>query len=104
MSCITSSIKVLASVIASSITHIDANVGMGIELQNGIDMSAEVVGDRVSSNLSLNGKATLNVSATQVCTIHKTEKYIKVDKDVLWVTPDVWEQIQVMSNTSWEIV
>lgn len=104
MSCINSSIKVLASVIVSSITHIGSDIGVGIDVQNDFHASVDVVGDRVCSKISMTDKATLNVSATQVCTIHKTEKYIKVDKDVLWVTPDVWEQIQVMSNTSWEIV
>lgn len=33
----------------------------------------------------------------------KIGKYLKVDKDVLWVTPDIWEQLQVMSNTEWTI-
>lgn len=33
----------------------------------------------------------------------KLYDYIKVDKDVLWVTPDVWEQLNVMSNVEWVI-
>lgn len=104
MSCISSSIKIIASVMASSITHIGADIGVGIEVQNDFHASVDVVGDRVCSKISITDKATLNVSATQICTIHKAEKYIKVDKDVLWVTPDVWEQIMVQSNTDWEIV
>lgn len=91
-------------VIVSSITHIGSDIGVGIDVQNGITMGAEIVGNRVCSNISMTDKATLNVSAMQICTIHKSEKYIKVDKDVLWVTPDVWEQIMVQSNTDWEIV
>lgn len=30
--------------------------------------------------------------------------FLKVDKDVLWVTPEVWEQLMVMSNLEWTII
>lgn len=33
----------------------------------------------------------------------KPANYLKVDKDVLWVTPDILEQLMVMSNTDWVI-
>lgn len=34
----------------------------------------------------------------------RIDQYLKVDKNVLWVTPDVWEQLMVMSNTEWTII
>lgn len=34
----------------------------------------------------------------------KIAKYCKVDKDILWVTPEIWEQIQIYSNTDWNII
>lgn len=46
-----------------------------------------------------------NVTAVlTLVTILKTDKFLKVDKDVIWVTPDIWEQLQIMSNTEWTII
>lgn len=33
----------------------------------------------------------------------KLSDYLKVDKDVLWVTPDIIEQLNIMSNVQWNI-
>lgn len=30
-------------------------------------------------------------------------KYVRVNKDVLWVTPWEWEQFLIESNVDWEI-
>lgn len=34
----------------------------------------------------------------------KVANFIKVDKDVIWVTPEIWEQLMVMSNVEWTII
>lgn len=33
----------------------------------------------------------------------KISNYLKIDKDVVWVTPDILDQLMVMSNTDWVI-
>lgn len=33
-----------------------------------------------------------------------TERYLKVDKNIIWVTPDIWEKLRIMSNTEWSII
>lgn len=34
----------------------------------------------------------------------KVAPFVRVDKDILWVTPEIWERIQVISNTNWLIL
>lgn len=43
------------------------------------------------------------VSARRVMDVRLAE-YLKVDKDVIWVTPDMWEKLLVMSNVEWQII
>lgn len=31
-------------------------------------------------------------------------EYLLVDKDTLWVTPEIYEQLNIMSNVKWEII
>lgn len=42
-------------------------------------------------------------SARRVMDVRLAE-YLKVDKDVIWVTPDMWEKLLIMSNVEWQII
>lgn len=33
----------------------------------------------------------------------KIAPYLKVDKDTIWVTPEMYEKLKIMSNTKWTI-
>lgn len=56
--------------------------------------------DNVKASIEYNDVET-NISVKEVRI--SVSNYCRVDKDVVWVTPEIWEQIQVMSNTNWII-
>lgn len=47
-------------------------------------------------------KQEIPLHISQVCSIN-IGNYIKVDKETLWVTKDVWEQLMITSNCEWVI-
>lgn len=47
-------------------------------------------------------KHEIQLRISQVCSIN-IGNYIKVDKETLWVTKDVWEQLMITSNCEWVI-
>lgn len=103
MSCIEVRVKVLAFSVAASVSNVVEQVPAEI-----IDMSRHQsatchdVADHLTGICSYTSY-DINLNVKQICSV-SIGKYIKVDKNTVWVTPDVWEQIQVMSNTDWEIV
>lgn len=56
--------------------------------------------DNIKALIEYNDVET-NISIKEVRI--SVSNYCHVDKDVVWVTPEIWEQIQVMSNTNWII-
>lgn len=48
-------------------------------------------------------KAEVKMSIGQICSIY-IKPYLRVDRDVLWVTPDVWEKIMVETNCNWVVL
>lgn len=68
-----------------------------------ISLSVNNVTEKGTATFTYDKQQTSNLSISQICEINKGN-YIKVDKDVVWVTPDVWEQIMIQSNTYWEII
>lgn len=104
MSCISGNIKLISLSVAASVSivgqHISAEVKKATE---GLELGCRLVGCHPTLGCNIiKSELTLNIS--QICQVNKAERYIKLDKHTVWVTPDVWEQIQVMSNTDWEIV
>lgn len=59
-------------------------------VHNNVSASSRLINQRISASLSF----IKNI---------KPASYLKIDKDVLWITPDMWEQLMVMSNTDWVI-
>lgn len=43
-------------------------------------------------------------ASADVITQINISNYLKVDRDVIWVTPEVWEKLQIYSNVEWTIV
>lgn len=68
---------------------------------NGLD--ATITKDVESLNVYVNAVNRLVVNLAMVCTVGK-DNYVRVDKEVLWVTPEMIQELLIKSNTSWEII
>lgn len=103
MSCISGNIKLISLSVAASVSIIGQSVSAEVKrATEGLKLACTSKGEHPTLECNvLKTELTLNIS--QICEINKG-KYIKVDKNVVWVTPDIWEQIMIQSNTDWEIV
>lgn len=103
MSCISGNIKLISLSVAASVSIVGQSVSAEIKkATEGLKLACTSIGNHPTLECNaLKSELTLNIS--QICEINKGS-YIKVDKDVVWVTPDIWEQIMIQSNVSWEIV
>lgn len=103
MSCISGNIKLISLSVAASVSIVGQSVNADVtKATEGLKLACTQIGEHPTLECNaLKSELTLNIS--QICQVNKGS-YIKVDKDVVWVTPDVWEQIQVMSNVDWEII
>lgn len=78
-----------ADAASASLDEIDIIFRIG-HFHDGISAAADLIDQCVAASLSYIKDVRLF-------------DYIKLDKDVLWVTPDAWEQLMIMSNVDWVI-
>lgn len=97
-------VQSLSKSILSTATLIPLSIGVGVAVED-IDFgcSSKLV---ACHNVEVKAVATEHHFDAEAISIFKIKiaDFIEIDKDTLWVTPDVWEQLQIMSNVEWTIV
>ena len=103
MSCISGNIKLISLSVAASVSIVGQSVNADVtKATEGLKLACTSINEHPTLGCNIiKSELTLNIS--QICQVNKG-KYIKVDKNVVWVTQDIWEQIMIQSNTDWEIV
>ncbi len=67
-----------------------------------LNVKVSRVGSGIKVNTHRIGEG-LKVNVGLICTVGTTKPYVRVNPDVVWVSPEIIRQLLVESNTQWRI-